>query len=337
MAEYNNGNITLGERTLPVPSSISDQAQAVIKNAQVRLRAYPDIDDAAGWHARIAESNAGMELMITASVDRLTASGDEREIFDAIETTDINGVTVYVARPPSMSAERETYAYLMIHGGALIYGAGRYAQFMAYSGALEANCTCYSVDYRIPPEHPYPAALDDTLAVYQSLLEQYGADNIIIAGTSAGGNLAAALALKVRDIGLTMPAAVVLQTPEIDLTESGDSFETNRHVDFVLQDSLMPVNLLYANGHDLSDPYLSPLFGDFSKGFPATYLQAGTRDLFLSNAARMHRALLIADIYAELHIGEAQPHGQFSGGTPEDIQQKLLLSKFINRFFKARS
>ena len=100
-----------------------------------------------------------------------------------------------------------------------------------------------------------------------------------------------------------MPAAVVLATPEVDLTESGDSFQTNLGVDSILG-SLMPVNELYAAGHDLAHPYLSPLFADLT-GFPPTILTTGTRDLFLSNTVRMHRALRRAGI----HGRAARPRG----------------------------
>jgi len=126
-----------------------------------------------------------------------------------------------------------------------------------------------------------------------------------------------------------MPAALVLATPEVDLTESGDSFQTNREADNVLA-SLREVNLLYANGHDLADPYLSPLFGDVS-GFPATFLQAGTRDLFLSNTVRMHRKLRATGVEAELHVFEAMPHGGFGGTSPEDREVSTEIRGFLER------
>ena len=106
---------------------------------------------------------------------------------------------------------------------------------------------------------------------------------------------------------------MILSTPEVDLTESGDSFQTNLGLDTSLR-SLMPVNLLYANGSDLRDPLISPLFADFSAGFPATILITGTRDLFLSNTVRMHQALRTADIFADLHVVEAGGHGNFPFG-----------------------
>ena len=116
-----------------------------------------------------------------------------------------------------------------------------------------------------------------------------------------------------------MPAALVLLSPEIDLTESGDSFKVNRMVDVVLPESLMPINRLYAGSADLAHPYLSPLFGNIAT-FPPTFLQTGIRDLFLSNTVRMHRALRCADVAAEVHVFEAMPHGGFMGETPKDAE-----------------
>ncbi|CZT17370.1 uncharacterized protein RCC_03204 [Ramularia collo-cygni] len=174
----------------------------------------------------------------------------------------------------------------------------------------------WSIDYRMPPESPYPAGLDDGLAVYRALLQEHSPDEIIVNGLSAGGNLAAALLLRAREAGLPMPAGLVLGTPEVDLTESGDSFQTNIGVDAVLR-SLMPVNIMYANGTDLRDPHLSPLFGDL-KGFPPTILYTGTRDLYLSNTVRMHRALRTAGVTAELHVMEAAGHSGFPGAPEGD-------------------
>jgi acetyl esterase/lipase len=107
--------------------------------------------------------------------------------------------------------------------------------------------------------------------------------------------------LRARDEGLPLPAAIVLLTPEADLTESGDSFATLLGIDPVLTASLAESIALYAGTHDLNDPYRSPLFGDFT-AFPPTLLQAGTRDLFLSNAVRLHRRMRSAGVAAELHV-----------------------------------
>jgi epsilon-lactone hydrolase len=194
--------------------------------------------------------------------------------------------------------------------------------------AISTGMIHWAVDYRMPPLHPYPTPLDDCMAVYRALLDRRAPQDIFVGGGSAGGNLAAALIARAKDEGLPMPAGLVLMTPEVDLTESGDSFTTNLGIDNVLG-RLMQTNLLYANGHDLTHPYLSPLFADVT-GFPPTFLQAGTRDLFLSNTVRMHRKLRSAGVDAELHIWEAMPHGGF-GGAPEDIEIRLELRRFLDR------
>jgi acetyl esterase/lipase len=186
----------------------------------------------------------------------------------------------------------------------------------------------WAVDYRMPPLHPYPAPLDDCIAVYRALLDQRDATDIFVGGGSAGGNLAAALIARAKDEGLPLPAGLVLMSPEVDLTESGDTFATNLGVDNVLG-LLMQANLLYADGRDLRDPYLSPLFADVA-GFPPTFLQAGTRDLFLSNTVRMHRKLRDAGVDAELHVWEAMPHGGF-GGAPEDLDVRIELRRFLDK------
>jgi epsilon-lactone hydrolase len=200
---------------------------------------------------------------------------------------------------------------------------------MAKRMAKTVGTLLVSVDYRMPPDHPFPTGLDDCVAFYRMLLRDHAPSDIIVGGGSAGGNLAAATLLKARDEGLPMPAAAMLISPEVDLTESGDSFNTNAVIDGMGR--LMQANLLYANGADLADPYLSPLFGDFTKGFPPTLITAGTRDLFLSNATRLHRALRAAGIHAELHLLEAAAHGAFGGTTPEEAELDREMRQFCER------
>jgi monoterpene epsilon-lactone hydrolase len=197
-----------------------------------------------------------------------------------------------------------------------VMGGGATCRVRAQGMATRIGARVVSVDYRMPPDHPYPASLDDCLTVYRALLSERDPAEIIVGGGSAGGNLAAALMLRARDEGLPLPAALVLISPELDLTETGDSFHSNAGIDPM--GTLMLPNLLYAGDADLADPYLSPLFGDFTRGFPPTLLTSGTRDLFLSNTVRMHRALRDAGIEAELHVLEAAPHGNFGGNSPEE-------------------
>jgi acetyl esterase/lipase len=208
-----------------------------------------------------------------------------------VSEDELRGVRTFVGTPTA-GPDQDRPVYLDIHGGALISGGGEMCRLTTARAAKRFRVNVFAPDYRLPPEHPYPAPLDDCIEAYRGLLDRYRPEDIVIGGGSAGGNLAAALLLRARDEGLPLPRAAVLLTPEVDLTESGDTFQTMLGIDNVGGGkSLMAANLLYANGHDLAHPYLSPLFGDFTKGFPRTLLTSGTRDFFLSNTVRMHRAL----------------------------------------------
>jgi len=304
----------------PIPTSVSPQARAFLSQPRSE-RVYPPLDDRPAWARMIAESQA--ELVGYMS-ERLGPLLDRAPIL--IEGRDIAGVHTFSMKVDD-SSEEASSLYLDIHGGALITGGGEACKLMGVGRALTVNMPVWAIDYRMPPAHPYPAALGDCLAVYRAALEERAPEQIFVGGTSAGGNLAAALLLRAKDEGLPMPAALVLMTPEVDLTESGDSFVTNDGLDNLLR-PLMPVNQFYADGHDLSHPYLSPLFGDVT-GFPPTLLTSGTRDLFLSNTVRMHRKLRAAGVDTDLHVWEAMPHGGFGGGAPEDMEMVAELQTFL--------
>ena len=307
-------DLHLPARDIPLPSHLSNVARAYLA-PQPAATAYPGIDDLDGWRAYVAATEQAIRPMLSAISMATEASIVQR---------DADGAKVYDIVPPE--ASRESGAVILdIHGGGLILCGGDLCSLMGVGAAARLKRRVWSVDYRMPPDHPYPAALDDCLAAYRALLKERAPQQIVVSGGSAGGNLAAALMLRARDEGLPLPAGLILATPEIDLTESGDSFHTNEGVDPGLR-RLMPVNLLYANGHDLRDPYLSPLFGNFSGAFPPTVLTTGTRDLYLSNTVRMHRKLRAAGIPATLHVTEAGPHTGFPGA-PEgaEIDQELRL------------
>lgn len=306
----------------PVPTSVSPEAQAWLGTTPFPDAAVPTRpDDIEGWQHFVAERDRQIEVVLRAQMPTDLPIG-------RIDT-DIDGVRTYVLRPHHVPDGLEAGIYLEIHGGALLMCGGELCARMSTGSALGRNMTTWSIDYRMPPLHPYPAALDDCLTVYRRALQERAPEDIIVGGASAGGNLAAAVLLRAKDEGLPMPAALVLFSPEVDLTESGDSFVTNDGIDNALQ-SLMDINLLYANGHDLAHPYLSPLFGDLM-GFPPTILVTGTRDLYLSNTVRFHRKLRDAGVEAELHVWEAMPHGGFGGTAPEDIEVGMELSRFIER------
>ncbi len=302
----------------PIPGSVSEQAQKFLSEPFLPRQERPALDDTEGWIRQIQEGDK--YLLERFRSQELPVDWEEKEIA---------GVRTFVIRPGQVAAGAEGPVYLDIHGGALILGGGDACRVMGSAAALTSQMLTWAVDYRMPPHHPYPAALDDCMAVYRALLQVRNPQDIFVAGASAGGNLAAALLVRAKDEALPMPAGLVLLSPEVDLTESGDSFHANLGIDNVLTGSLMTENLLYAAGHDLSHPYLSPLFGDVA-GFPPTFIQAGTRDLFLSNAVRLHRKLRAAGVDAELHVFEAMPHGGFAGA-PEDLEVRMEAKRFLDR------
>jgi acetyl esterase/lipase len=321
--EITHTPVRLAGREIPPPPTNSEAARKALSDgaAQPRL-SRPELTDVEAWRKQAADSNAMWDRMAEPILEKASAT---------VETTHIAGVLCYDAVPPG-GAPVDGPVYLFVHGGAFYVGGGAFAKVMGLRAAEALGVRTVSVDYRMPPDHPFPAAPEDCVAVYRALLQESDAARIVIGGGSAGGNIAAAATLMIRDRGLPLPAGVVLLTPEIDLTESGDSFRTNEDLDVVLKCGLPEANALYANGHDLRDPYLSPLFADFAAGFPPTLVQSGTRDLFLSNSVMIHRRLRDAGVDAELHVWEAMPHGGFLlGEAPENAEIQAEVARFIAR------
>jgi len=316
--------VHLPARTIPAPATISEAARAALSTAAATPPvARPSADDLEGWRRAIEASERMWEPIAAQMLEGCRCE---------VETHSIAGVTTYVCAPDPTPAVGPGRAYLYLHGGAFVFGSGRFAMATGAASAERLGITTYSVDYRMPPEHPFPAAPEDCLAVYRALIDRHDPRGIVIGGSSAGGNLAAAVTLMIRDRGLPLPAAVVLLTPEVDLTEAGDTFRTNALLDVTLKTGLPECNALYAGGRDLTDPYLSPLYADFTRGFPPTLIQSGTRDLFLSNSVLLHRKLRAAGIEAELHVWEAMPHGGFGfGPVPENEEISAEVARFIAR------
>jgi acetyl esterase/lipase len=313
-------------RLIPPPPTVSPQAQALLANQPMPGGPAPDAKDKDAWRAYIARGAEWLEGQMAEGAKPYPAK---------IITHQLSATPLYEVVPDSLAAGTEACAIFYVHGGAYIHGAGLTGAYMSQPLVGTVGLRAFSVDYRMPPDHPFPTGLKDCVEAYRWLLKRYKPENIVIAGGSAGAGLAAAAVLMIRDLGLPTPGACVLATPEADLTESGDSFETNDTIDVIAQHRLTDSIALYADGHDLRDPYLSPLFGDFTKGFPPTLLTTGTRDIFLSNTVLMHRALLRAGVEAELHVWEAMPHGGFFGA-PEDREVLEQQASFIRKRFNLR-
>ena len=164
----------------------------------------------------------------------------------------------------------------------------------------------FSIDYRMPPRHPFPAAIEDVVTVYRHVLGNRPAKSIALGGTSAGGGLTLAAVQRFLELDLDVPGAIYAGTPWADLTKTSDSLFTNEGLDRVLvtyEGLLRGAAELYANGQDLTNPLISPLYGDF-RGFPPAYLVTGTRDMLLSDTVRTHRKLRTAGAVADLNVYE---------------------------------
>ena len=317
----------LPARDIPVPTSVSPEAQAVLAMPALPTPEHPPLDDLDAWRVMIREHDEAIAALMAERTSSAPVTTEER---------DVGGVRVYDIAPTDLE-DGDRRVYLDIHGGEFIFGAGECCRAMAIGTANRVGARVWAVDYRMPPDHPFPAGLDDCLTVYQALLADHRPEAIIVGGASAGGNLAAALVLRARDEGLPLPAAAVLMTPGVDLTASGDSLQTNLGLDPLITTSGSPAFGMYADGHDLSDPYVSPLYGDFTKGFPPTILTTGTRDMLLSDTVRMHRALRAAGVPAALHVTEAGGHGGFFGMAPEDHEIEREIRRFVDaRWLAAR-
>ena len=229
------------------------------------------------------------------------------------EASTIDGVRVYILTPDDIPPENKDKVLIHVHGGCYVLFPGESGTPEGIMMAGDGHYKVISVDYRMPPEAYFPAAVDDAVKVYKAVLKDTPAKNIAVFGTSAGGALTLELVLRAREQGLPMPGALASGTPMSDATKTGDSFYTNEKVDNVLvsRDGFChAATLIYANGHDLKDPLISPVYGDMH-GFPPTILTTGTRDLLLSNTVRVHRKLRRAGVEASLQVYEGMSHAQY--------------------------
>ncbi|VVP66747.1 Acetyl esterase [Pseudomonas fluorescens] len=318
-------------KTIPLPSTVSPRLSEMVSAPYQ----YPKWtgnhpQDTNDWKPFVATLAADIVARLGALRDRLGVT---------IEPATMGGVPVFVLQRRVPAAEHRNRVLLYIHGGGFLFNPGE-------SGTMEATLIAglegfkvVSVDYRMIPDFPAPAALDDVTAVYKALLSQYDADRIGVVGTSAGGNLTLALMHRAKAERLPLPAAIAPATPWADLTEEGggDTMETLEWVDNTLvsyKGYLSDAAPAYANGQDMVDPFLSPLRGNFTD-FPPTILTSGTRDLFLSQTVLTHRKLRRAGVEAQLHVFEGMSHAQhMDADAPEAKEAYMEISSFFDKHLR---
>jgi epsilon-lactone hydrolase len=315
--------LQLPAQSIPAPKSISPQGQAYLAAAATRTASLSKPGSVTGQNALSVDALAAAAVQFLRPLaNGFKGIGEKAEL--------PSGAKLYRMIPEGRTGKHAKVAYFDIHGGGFTSGGGEMCELLAKIRASDYGVEVFAIDYRLAPEHVFPAALDDCAAAYRAILERYHASALVVGGASAGGNLAAALVLRAQDEGLSLPVALLLQTPAVDMTRSGDSHKTNRLLDVNLYGGDWGGPASYAGGADLKYPYLSPLFGDFAKGWPPTLLTTGTRDLLLSDTVLMHRVLRGASVAAQLRVTEAGPHGGFMGANaPEDAEIMAECRRFL--------
>jgi len=305
-------------RVVPMPGTLSPEAQKWLESLN-HLKYGPET---------LAERRAGLEKWLA------VGSADAKKHFPVnVEPKTIAGVKTDIITPLEMPAANRGRVLINLHGGGFNGDSGSLIEGIPISNL--AKIKVVSVYYRLAPENPFPAAVDDVVAVYKELLKEYKPKNIGIYGTSAGGILSAEVAVKLKQLGQPLPGALGLFTMMADFSNPGDSVNL-----FTLNGfpgELEPHHAGsktvsdYAGDTDLKDPVLSPLYADL-KGMPPALLVTSTRDLLLSGTTIFHRALLRSGNDAQLVVFEALPHAfWYHFDFPETQECLELMAKFFDK------
>jgi epsilon-lactone hydrolase len=198
---------------------------------------------------------------------------------------------------------------LYFHGGVYVIGSAASSVPLVSDVARHVGARAFTLDYRLAPEHPFPAAVEDAQDAYQGLLEQgIRPEQIALAGESAGGGLAVALLVALRDSGAPLPSSAYLMSPYADLTLSGDSMVTKEALDSTLSPDALGLRIPdYVDSADPKDPLISPVFADLS-GLPPLLIQSGSHEILLSDALRLAERAALADVEISLDVVPGAPH-----------------------------
>jgi monoterpene epsilon-lactone hydrolase len=304
-------------RVVPVPATISTEAQAKLARPppSILSSGAPPAEQRARMDARQAKDAEACLQVYPATVS------------DAI----IGSVPVRIVTPPSFGTGKDDCVLLNLHGGAFRTDAGSLLESIPIAHLAQTKVV--AVLYRLAPEHPFPAAVDDAVAVYRELLRTYQPGCIGIYGTSAGAILTAETAVKIKQLGLPLPAAPGIFSGWGDFSKAGDSLAL-----FGLQGlsgSLLPHGpgaLLpeYAGRTEPADPVLSPVHADL-RGMPPALFLTSTRDMLLSGTVILHQAFLRAGNEAQLQVFEALPHAFWLDvHLPESRAANEIMAKFLS-------
>ena len=312
-----------------VPRSISPEARAILEKmmpAAALLQATVTMPRTA---AELEKFNAdGL-----ADIDRKHAPLLAQLGISSVEMK-LGGVPVIDVRPPNYKDDGTLLIH--VHGGGWVLGSARSSLGMIGQMAIDNGKRVISIDYTLATRAQWPKITDEVIAVYKALLDQgQAAGSIGMFGDSAGGNIVAGSVLKLRDQGMAMPGAVLLLSPGLDFDRRSDTWWSLGPADPVLtDDELLDIVMhMYAPKSDWTNPYVSPIYGDFRKGYPPLLIQVGTKDRLLSDAVRMYQAVKSAGGVAVLDVYEGMPH-VFQGYMKDTPEQKEAFAE-EHRFWDA--
>ncbi len=291
-----------GTSVVQIPDTVSPVARKYLKSLAdpATLPTWPASNDLPGWKRAWDEAEAASEPKVKATLERHEPTVVARKI---------GGVPVLDIKPKGWQKSAKVLVHA--HGGAYTFYSARSRLVSSVPAAAATGLRVISIDYTVAPVGKWQKVTDEVLAVFAGLQnEGHQLKNLAICGESAGGGLAAGSVLKMRDKGLGMPAAVLLWSPWADVTNRGDSAITLKHFEptYLYDRHLKLAAYAYADPKDQKHPYVSPVYGDYTKGFPPTLIQGGTREIFLSHFVRLYRALDEADRPTVLDLYEGMPH-----------------------------
>ncbi|MGR5095661.1 alpha/beta hydrolase [Vibrio maritimus] len=314
----------LQERTIPTPVGISTEFAQLFEN-RVVPPALPVPNNTAEWLSLQAQFDVAGIKMAQQALERLEVTYEAKQFA---------GVDTFFVTPKNIAPEYRDKWLVHIHGGAFVFGGGESALREAIWVANGLGAQVISVDYRQPPLHPFPAAIDDAVAVWTELIKTQSPESTAIFGTSAGGNLTLATTLKLQELDLPTPGALFVGTPAVDLKETSDSWLTLQGLDPLGQrEGLIEGAFgIYAYGEALDNPLISPIYAEIDE-FPPTMFISGTRDLLLSDTVRMHRLLRSADVDTDLHIYDGQSHADYLNGILFDMPESEDAINELGSFF----
>lgn len=238
-------------------------------------------------HSLVVTDDLGKNRQSQDSIGKILGTKSKDAVYTSLMIENIPAELVSINRPHTKKT-----LILYCHGGGYFTGSLHYARLLTTRLAIATSMDVLSFDYRLAPEFPHPAALEDAVTVWnQIMLKGYASRDIIVMGDSAGGNLALALGLKLKEQGRYLPKGFALMSPWTDLTSSGKSHIDRAEVDPILnKEYLDKARYYYADEAKFSDPFVSPLFGDFA-GFPPVYIQVGENEILLSDSTLLQREL----------------------------------------------